>query len=152
MTGTGRRQGGSREEPAADLAERLSPGVVFTRTMRLTDEHAARHLTGRGVKVFSTPEMVRFMERCVVDGLQPYLAPGQNAVGIRVDIKHLAPTPIGMEVTVECRLIDIDRRKLSFAFEVRDDVETIGAGRYDSFIVDQERQQQRLGAKLAGRT
>jgi fluoroacetyl-CoA thioesterase len=130
------------------MTGQLAAGMTFEKTITVTDDMAARHLIGQGVKVFSTPEMVRFMERCVVDGLQPYLAPGQNAVGVRVDIKHLAPTPVGMEVTVRCTLLEIDRRRLTFRFEVCDAIETIGAGRYESFVVERARQQQRVEAKL----
>ena len=128
----------------------LTPGVVFTRTITVTDDLAARHLVGQGVRTFSTPEMIRFMERCVVDGLAPYLPPGHAAVGVRVDIRHLAPCPVGMKVTVTCTLVEIDRRRLGFVFEVRDTVEKIGEGHYESFMVDRTRQQQRLNAKLSG--
>ena len=48
----------------------LASGMTFEKKITVTDDMAARHLIGAGVKVFSTPEMVRFMERCVVDGLQ----------------------------------------------------------------------------------
>jgi len=126
----------------------LTLGMVFSRTMTVAEEHAARHLAPQGVKLFSTPEMVRFMERCVVDGLQPYLEAGQSAVGIHVDIRHLAPTPVGVQVTVTCALVAIDRRRFSFAFEVWDAVEKIGEGRYESFVVERSRQQHRLAAKL----
>ena len=126
----------------------LASGMTFEKKITVTDDMAARHLIGEGVKVFSTPEMVRFMERCVVDGLQPYLAPGKNAVGVRVDIKHLAPTPVGMEVSVKCTLLDIDRRRLTFTFEVCDAIETIGEGKYESFVVERARQQERVEAKL----
>lgn len=78
MNGSGPSCDRSREECGRDTSDRLVPRVVFARTMTVTDDLAARHLITQGVKVFSTPEMVRFMERCVVDGLQPYLAPGQN--------------------------------------------------------------------------
>jgi predicted thioesterase len=91
------------------------------------------------------------MERCTVDGLQLYLASDQTAVGAQVDIRHLVPTPVGMEITVTCTLVKIDRRRLSFIFEVWDAVEKIGDGRYDCFVVDRSRQQQRLDAKLGHR-
>ena len=129
----------------------LAPGLVFSRTITVTDDLAARHLVGQGVKTLSTPEMVRFMERCTVDGLQLYLASDQTAVGAHVDIRHLAPTPVGMEITVTCTLVKIERRRLSFVFEVWDAIEKIGDGKYDCFVVDRARQQQRLDAKLGYR-
>ena len=52
-----------------------------------------------GVAVFSTPELVRFVEICALEGVRPFLEDGQETVGTRVDIRHLAATPVGMRVT-----------------------------------------------------
>ncbi|HTU00361.1 MAG TPA: thioesterase family protein [Candidatus Sulfotelmatobacter sp.] len=141
---TGSRLPEECARPGSDLVV----GTVFSRTIRVTDDLAARHLVGQGVKTFSTPEMIRFMERCVMDGLGPHLPPGHAGVGTHVDIRHLAPTPVGTDVTVTCTLVEIDRRRLTFVVEVRDTVEKIGQGRYECFLVDRARQQKRLEAKL----
>jgi predicted thioesterase len=66
-----------------------------------------------------------------------------------VDIKHLAATPVGMTVTARCTLVEIDRRRLSFTFEVHDELDKIGEGTHDRFIVERAKQQQRLQEKLA---
>ena len=66
-----------------------------------------------------------------------------------MDIKHLAATPIGMRVTARCTLVEIDRRRLSFRFEVHDELDKVSEGAHDRFIVDKDKQQQRLQEKLA---
>jgi predicted thioesterase len=110
---------------------------------------AARHLAEQGIGVFSTPELVRFVEMCALEGTRPYLQPGQDSVGIGVDLKHLAATPVGMRITARCTLVEIDRRRLSFTFEVHDELDKVGEGRHDRFIVDTEKHQRRIRDKVA---
>lgn len=104
---------------------------------------------GGGIRVFATPMMVRLVEQCCSSGLQPFLAPGRGTVGARVEIRHLAPSLLGMTVTARARLVAVDGRKLTFAFEVFDEVEKVGEGSHDRFIIDFDRYQQRLDQKRA---
>jgi len=131
------------------MADQLLAGMTFEKTITVTDAHSAKHLAGQGVGVFSTPELVRFVEICALEGVRPFLKADQDTVGTRVDIRHLAATPVGMRVTATCTLVEIDRRRLSFTFEVRDELDKIGEGTHERFIIDREKQQQRLQEKLA---
>lgn len=128
----------------------LAVGMTFTKTITVTEAHAATHLLAAGgIGVFSTPELVRFVEVCALEGVQPFLQAGQNSVGTRVDIRHLAATPIGMRATATCSLVGIDRRRLAFTFEVRDELDKIAEGTHERFVVDRDKQQGRLQEKLA---
>lgn len=131
------------------MAGQLTTGISFEKTITVTEALAAKHLAGQGIGVFSTPELVRFVEMCALEGTRPYLQPGQDTVGIRVDIKHLAATPMGMRVTARCMLVEIDRRRLSFTFEVHDELDKVGEGTHDRFIVDAEKHQRRIHDKVA---
>jgi len=131
------------------MADQLQVGMTFEKTITVTESVAAQHLAGQGIGVFSTPELVRFVEICALEGVRPFLQPGQDTVGTKVDIKHLAATPIGMRVTARCTLLEIDRRRLSFTFEVHDELDKVGEGAHERFIVDKDKQQQRLKEKLA---
>ncbi len=131
------------------MAEELRVGMSFEKTITVTDALVARHLVGSGVGVFSTPELVRFVEMCALEGLRPFLQPGQETVGTRVDVRHLAGTPVGMKVTARCQLTEIDRRRLEFTFEVRDELDKVAEGTHGRFIVDTEKQQQRIQEKIA---
>jgi len=131
------------------MADQLKVGLTFEKTITVTEDHAARHLTGKGTRVFSTPSMVRLIEECALEGVQPFLSPNQNTVGTRVDVKHLAATPVGMRITVRCTLLEIDRRRLLFQAEVHDELDKVGEGINERFIVDAEKHQQRIQEKLA---
>ena len=130
----------------------LQVGMIFEKTMTVTESLAARHLegfrNGEGVRVLSTPELVRFVEICALEGVRVFLQSGQETVGTRVDIRHLAATPVGMRVTARCTLMEIDRRRLTFRFEVHDELDKAGEGTHERFIVDLEKQQGRLQDKL----
>jgi predicted thioesterase len=131
------------------MGEQLRVGLSFEMTIIVDESHAARHLAGQGIRVLSTPEMVRLMEECALRGVLPYLQPGQDTVGTRVEMRHLAPTPMGMRVTAKCALVEIDRRRLVFRAEVFDELEKVGEGMNERFIVDRGRHEQRLGEKVA---
>jgi predicted thioesterase len=131
------------------MTDQLQAKMTFEKTITVTEELTAKHLAGQGIGVLSTPELVRFVEVCALEGMRPYLQPDQETVGTRVDIRHLAATPAGMRVTARCTLVEIDRRRLSFTFEVHDELDKVGEGTHDRFIVDKDKQQQRLREKLA---
>ncbi|MFI5340071.1 MAG: thioesterase family protein [Candidatus Methylomirabilales bacterium] len=131
------------------MADQLRVGLTFEKTVTVTENHTARHLAGKGIRVFSTPEMVRLMEECALEGVLPFLQPNQNTVGIRVEMRHLAATPMGMKVTARCTLAEIDRRRLVFQAEVHDELEKVGEGSNERFIVDREKHEQRIQEKLA---
>lgn len=147
------REGGADRHDSthgeAGMEEALRIGLSFERTIIVDESHAARHLAGKGIRVLSTPEMVRLMEECALNGVLPYLQPEQNTVGTRVEMRHLAPTPMGMRVTARCTLVEMDRRRLVFRAEVFDELEKVGEGMNERFIVDRGRHEQRLGDKLA---
>jgi predicted thioesterase len=131
------------------MAEQLRAGMTFEKSITVTDAHSAKHLAGSGLAVFSTPELVRFVEVCALEGVRPFLENGQDTVGTHVDIRHLAATPVGMRVTARCTLLDVDRRRLKFTFEVHDELDKIGEGMHERFIIDQGKQQHRLKEKVA---
>jgi predicted thioesterase len=93
--------------------------------------------------------MVRLMEECALEAVLPYLQPNQDTVGIRVEMRHLAATPMGMQVTARCTLVEIDRRRLVFKAEIHDELEKVGEGSNERFIVDKEKHEQRIAEKVA---
>jgi fluoroacetyl-CoA thioesterase len=131
------------------MTHQLRVGLTFEKTITVAESHVARHLAGKGIRVFSTPEMVRLMEECALEGVLPLLQPEQNTVGVRVEMRHLAATPLGMKVTARCTLVEIDRRRLVFQAEVHDEVEKIGEGLNERFIVDKGKHEQRIQEKVA---
>ncbi len=131
------------------MGETLQPGMTFTQTITVTQGLTAAHLAADGLAVFSTPELVRFVERCALLGVRPFLGEGQETVGTHVDIRHLAPTPLGMQVTARTTLVERDRRRLRFRVEVHDELDKVAEGTHERFIVDTDRQQRRVQEKIA---
>ena len=125
----------------------LAPGMTFEKTITVTEEHTPRHLAESGLLVFSTPSMVALVEETALGGVQPYLAAGESTVGTRIELRHLAASPIGMKITARCTIAEIDRRRLAFSVEVHDEIEKVGEGTHERFIVEAAKQRERVERK-----
>lgn len=116
----------------------------------LADESKAARTMGSGtLDVFATPAMIALMEQTAWQSVAPYLEEGQGTVGIRLDISHDAPTPLGMTVTCESELIKIDGRRLVFEVIAKDAHGTvIGKGCHERFIISEDNFQKKANAVL----
>lgn len=130
-------------------ARQLAVGLTYSRSVQVTDDMTPAHLRGEPIRVLSTPDMIRLIEQTAIEAVQPCLAPGQATVGTRVDVTHLAATPVGMTVTIRVEVTEIDRRRLGFKVEVRDDLDAVGRGTHERFIVDGTQRMPRLQEKLS---
>jgi fluoroacetyl-CoA thioesterase len=99
--------------------------------------------------VYATPHMVSDVEYSIRDFLLQHLDPGEDTVGTRVVIDHLAATPAGMAVTIRYRVASVEGRSVRCTFSVHDNVEECGRGEHVRFVVDMEKTRQRLAAKRA---
>jgi fluoroacetyl-CoA thioesterase len=126
----------------------LAPGLTHSQSVTVTEDMTPPHLRGDAIRVLATPEMVRLVEQTAIQCVQPCLKPGQTTVGTVVNVKHLAATPEGMTVNITVELTEVDRRRLSFRFEVRDDTEKAGEGTHERFIIDREQRLPRLQQKV----
>jgi predicted thioesterase len=129
-------------------ASTLEVGLTHTATVKVTDDMTPAHLRGEPLRVLSTPDMIRLIERTAIEAVQPHLKPGQATVGTRVDVAHLSGTLVGMTVTITVELVAIDRRKLAFRVDVRDELDEAGRGTHERFIVDAAQRLPRLREKL----
>ena len=107
------------------------------------EDTAARYGSGL-VEVYATPAMVALMEKTCLTSVLPYLPEGFGTVGVKVDISHSKATPIGMRVTCESTLVEVDRRRLVFEVVARDEQGEIGRGRHERFIIDTKKFMQKL--------
>ena len=125
----------------------LRLGIKDTLEWEVTE----RLTTRRGeFKVFSTPSMCLFAEMAAHKLIAPHLKSGQGQVGLIVNIRHMAPTPIGKMVRAEVELTGIDRRKLTFHVKIFDDLEQVGDVRHERFVVDVDKYTERLRKKIQG--
>lgn len=127
--------------------EQLAPGLIGTVTLVVEHEHTAKHLGSGNVHVFATPQMVRLMEIASVQAVDHLLPEGYRTVGIGLDVRHLAATPVGMTVTAKSELIQVDGRKLVFRVEAWDEQEKIGEGTHTRAIIDVQRFGQKVREK-----
>ena len=98
--------------------------------------------------VLATPVMILVMENAALNAIKPYLAAGQSALGTRVDIEHLAATPIGRTVIGEAEVTGVDGRRIEFTVRVFDGSEQIGAGTHQRSLIELDRFNERLKAKF----
>ncbi|MBR3094790.1 MAG: thioesterase family protein [Clostridia bacterium] len=117
----------------------LTPGIKGKQTVTVTHEQTAAHYGSGALEVFATPAMVALLEETAWKSVQPYLEPGQGTVGTRVDVRHLAPTPLGGKVTCESELVEIDRRRLVFQVEIYDEKTKVGEGIHERFVIQSDK-------------
>jgi predicted thioesterase len=129
-------------------ARPLAVGLTYSRQVKVTDEMTPAHLRHEPIRVLSTPDMIRLIEQTAIEAVQPSLAPGQATVGTRVDVAHLAATPVGMTLTITVELTEVDRRRLGFTVQVRDELDEAGKGTHERFIVDATQRVPRLQDKV----
>ena len=126
----------------------LEPGVVKENTFNVQYEDTARYSGGEDFpEVLSTPRLISFMERTAHQAITPFLEEGWGSVGSRVNIAHLAATPVGMQIRVRAELLEVDGRRLRFKVEAWDAVDKIGEGEHERFLILREKFQNRLVQK-----
>lgn len=126
----------------------LAPGLTAEIKHIVMDEDTASKWGSGLVPVFSTPALVGLMESAAVAALAGHLAPGQTSVGGRIDVRHLAATPVGMQVRARAELTGVEGRKLFFKVQAWDEVEVIGEADHERFVVDEARFLGRVQAKI----
>ena len=102
-----------------------------------TPDMGVKHLP---LPMYSTPTMVGHIEALCLKMMIPFLAPGESSVGYKVEVKHSAPTPIGMKVTVKASVKESDERKVVFEVEVYNETGAkIGEGKHERRAIDMTR-------------
>ena len=123
-------------------------GAKGTFTLRVMPGHLANQFKDAILpQVFATPMMVTIMENAALNAIRDYLEPGESAVGTVVNVRHLAATPVGHQVTAEAEVTKVDGRRIEFNVSARDEMEEIGTGTHERMLVDIARLDKRLAAK-----
>lgn len=125
----------------------LEVGIKGKDTVQVVYENTATAVGSGVLEVFATPMMIALMEKTACNSVIPYLDEGDGSVGTELNVKHVAATPIGMTVTCESELIEVDGRRLVFKVEAYDEVGLIGKGTHERFIVNNEKFQNKTDNK-----
>ncbi len=127
----------------------LSIGLTGRVEQRVAEAQTAAACGSGGCRVFATPMLVALMEQACWQLARKHLPTGQDTVGTRIDISHVAATPVGMHVWCDCELTHLDRRAITFSVKAYDEAGLIGEGTHERFIIDPEKFQAKTDAKKA---
>src|SRR5258705_13280952 len=128
-------------------------GAKGTFVVRVPPAHLANKFKDAILpEVFATPMMIMAMENAALNAIRGFLDPGESAVGTAVDVRHVAATPVGHDVTAEAEVTQVDGRRVEFNVNARDEKEEIGRGTHERMVVDMRRLDQRLAAKSKAKT
>ena len=127
----------------------IPTGARGSFTIVVTPDHLANRFKDAMLPpVLATPVMIMIMENAALNAIKPYLDASESAVGTRVNVKHLAATPVGRRVTGEAEVTRVGGRRIEFKIRATDGTEEIGIGTHERMLIDLERFSERMKAKF----
>jgi fluoroacetyl-CoA thioesterase len=139
----------SSAQAVLDVSE-LRPGLIGQAELLVGVEHTAPRIGSGLVPVLATPVMINVIEAAALAAVEHLLPAGYQSLGIHLDIRHFAATPIGMRVRATAELVGVEGRTLSFRVEAHDEKEPIGDGSHRRVVVNVARFDARVQKKLGG--
>ena len=124
----------------------LVAGLSVVREITVDRERTIGFM-GEKARVYATPMMVRDIEMTCRELLLEHLDPGEDSVGTRVEIDHLAATLLGMTVRIEAKITEVKGRAVTFEVSVHDGIDPCGRCKHARFVADLKKTEERLAAK-----
>ena len=121
------------------LSTKFEIGLRGAAREEVSEKNTAIAYGSGSINVLATPAMIGLMEKAALSSVDPLLPAGHSTVGIKVDVEHVAATPIGGFVEARSELLEIDGRRLIFKVEAFDGKDMVGRGRHERFIVATEK-------------
>ena len=125
-------------------------GLTGAAEVVVGEEHTAPFVGSGRVRVLATPVMINLMEAAALDAAENLIPAGHQSLGIRLDVRHIAATPVGMRVRATATLVRVEGRMLEFRVEAHDQKDLIGDGTHQRIIVNVARFDERVQRKLGG--
>ena len=129
------------------LSDLITPGMARQETFLVEEQHTAYHIGSGDEKVLGTPWMISFMERVSNRLIAENLADGQMSVGMHVDVRHLAATPMNAEIRVRAEVLEVVKNRVKLSIEAWDNQDKIGQGTHLRAVVEKARFVARVLAK-----
>lgn len=130
----------------------IPAGAKGSFTLVVSAEHLANRFKDATLPaVLATPVMIMTMENAALNAIKPYFEPGESAVGTRVEVSHLAATPVGRSVTAFAEVISAAGRHIEFRVWAMDQTEEIGAGTHARAVIELDRFGERLAKKYVNK-
>lgn len=125
----------------------MTPGIKGKQELTVADKDTAKVYGSGSLEVFGTPAMIALMEKTALTSIEPFLDDGEGSVGTALDVKHTAATPVGMKVTCESELIEVDRKRLVFRVAAHDECGPIGEGTHERFVISNDKFMEKANSK-----
>ncbi|MDY3014783.1 MAG: thioesterase family protein [Evtepia sp.] len=127
----------------------LQPGLTHEITFSVTQEDSARAVGSGTLDVLATPIMIARMEQAAWTAVAPHLSPESSTVGTLMHVKHVSATPLGMDVTCQAELTEVDGRRLVFRVTAHDAKGLIGEGTHERAVIQSDRFVEKANKKLS---
>ncbi len=127
----------------------LRPGLQGKAELLVGEEHTAPRVGSGAVHVLATPVMINLIEAAALAAVERLLPPGHQSLGTLLNVRHIAATPVGMRITALAIVEKVEKRTIHFRVEARDERELIGDGTHERVVVNVEKFDARVKAKLA---
>ena len=128
----------------------LDPGLKGTAELLVGEEHTAPRIGSGKVHVLATPVMINVVEAAALAAIEHLLPAGYQSLGTRLDVRHIAATPVGMKVKGYAQVVSVEGRTVRFRVEARDEKELIADGTHERVIVNVAKFDERVQRKLRG--
>jgi len=125
----------------------LKSGLIGHAELVVANEHTAPHVGSGVVRVLATPVLAYLLEAAALDAAEKHIPAGQQTVGIHIDIRHFAATPVGMKVRAQAEVVQVDGRVIAFHVWAEDEVELISDGTHERMIITLDKFDVRMQAK-----
>jgi predicted thioesterase len=127
----------------------VRPGLTGTASLLVAAEHTAPRIGSGRIAVLATPVMINVIEAAALAAMEHLLPEGHQSLGIRLDVRHFAATPVGLMVTATAEVTKVEGRTITFRVEAHDEREPIGDGTYERVVVNVARFDDRVQRKMA---
>lgn len=121
------------------MQHEITTGITGEKSVAVKIENTALAMGSGTLRVFATPAMIALIEGCCAESVEDMLPQGITTVGTKVEVEHLAASPLGASILCNSKLIAYDGRRLDFEVEVFDNAGLIGKGTHTRFTVDAQR-------------
>jgi predicted thioesterase len=130
----------------------IVPGLSGRSEITVAEEHTAPHVGSGQVRVLATPVLSNLWEAAALDAAERFVPAGHQTVGTLLSLRHLAATPVGMRVTACAEVVKVEGRVITFRLWANDEVEPIGEGTHERVMINLDKFDTRMGAKILRRT
>jgi len=127
----------------------LRPGLRGEAELLVGEEHTAPRVGSGAVHVLATPVMINLIEAAALAAIEKLLPPGFQSLGTVLNVRHIAATPVGMRIRALATVERVEKRTVHFRVEAHDERELIGDGTHERVVVNVEKFDARVKAKLA---